>query len=175
MKIDINTFKKSRTWVIIVPAVLFIWTFYITLNFFSVRDQFDRKFKSTVEITQKAHRIAERITLAGGTDSANSQIGDFDYLTSALQCARAAAIDKTKLSRGLSSAPKKLKGNTYQHHENYKLTGVYMFQIAKFIDYAERNFASLTCSQISIVPSLNRKNRDSWDVTLDFKYPKKGI
>jgi len=168
-----ETMKKPRTWAIIIPVLLFLWAAEATISMHGNRADAESAGRFAREMGGIADDIEVTIKKAGGDALAASQSKDFDLVTSALKCAEAAAISSSRLSRGDSSAPKKQKNSTrLQYTENLKLTGVRMMQLAKFIEYAERNFSSLTCDQLSIVPSHGQKTKDTWDVTVTFRYTK---
>lgn len=173
MPLDMGTMKKPQTWAVIIPVLLLIWAAEATVSMHGKRATAQNTIRTASQMGGIANDIDIMIKKAGGDASAAAQLEDFDLVTSTLKCAEAAAISPNRLSRGDSSAPKKQKNSTsLQYTENLKLTGVRMMQLAKFIEYAERNFSSLTCDQLSIVPSHGQKTKDTWDVTVTFRYTK---
>jgi hypothetical protein len=110
-----------------------------------------------------AFRKSYQTDLPGGT------LRNFEGKTSAGACAKAAGIPLNRLVRGQSPAPKTLKNGSTENTETYYLRSVRLVQAAEFVDYAERNFASLTCNHLSFIPFSGSK-KDAWEVTVRLKY-----
>lgn len=173
MKFDINELKKPQSWAIIIPAFLLIWAFMATINMLDKQSDAQSRIQKTRQALQYARSIQGKMREFGDTGIDQSQIKTFDLVTSARKCAKAAAIPIEKLSEGSISAGKKRKDGSVQRNQNYNLKSVRMFQIAKFIDFAEQNYSSLNSSKINIAPSPTKKSKDLWNATITFQYIKK--
>ena len=173
MNNTLEMLKKPRLWSIVVPAVFFLWAISSTANMLNYRQKAKSRLEITNNVKSKARHIESILKRAGrGNKSGTSLNLDFDTVASSHQCAQAAAIPVALLSQGGSSKPKLLKDGSLRHNENFNLTSVRLIQIAKFIDFAERNYSSLRCTKVTIKP-IRGKKRDAWDATISFQYLKK--
>ena len=172
-KFDINRLKKPQSWAVIVPACLTIWALWATFNMMDRSGYAEAQVESARKTQKVALEIMARLREVGGGNLADTELQHFDLVTSAQQCADAAIIPLAKLLRGASSSGKTRKDGSVQHNQNYRLNGVRMLQIAKFIDYAEQNYASLNCTKLDIVPSTSHDIKDSWDATISLQYLEK--
>jgi hypothetical protein len=93
----------------------------------------------------------------------------WDGKASAGECARAAGVPLDRLARGESSTPRRLRDGGILHSETYRLRAVRLLQAARFLDYAEENFATITCENLQLTPAGGHDG-DSWDVTCRLRY-----
>ena len=171
--IDINTLKKPYAWAIIIPALLFVWAVGSTVTMAGNQKNTNRRLENTEKALNIAEDISNITRKARGRNSAEAMVQKFTFVDSTLKCAKAAGIPKSKVKHINTPRPKHQKKGAAQRSEKCKLNAVLMLQIASFIDYAEQNFSSVHCSQLSISPSPDKKNKDSWDATINFVYSTK--
>jgi len=172
MQYDRAMLKKPQFWAVIVPAILSVWAIGATAKMFKYRSEADYQIELTSDSRNNARSIASVLKRAGRYDLLETSLyRSFNRVTSARQCAKAAAIPESQLYRGESSKPKQQKDGSFLHRENFHLNSVRLIQIAKFIDYAEQNYTSLICTGVTIAPA-RKKSKDSWDATINFQYLK---
>ena len=169
-KIDINTLKKPYAWAVIIPALLFAWAVVSTVTMAANQNETSRRLQNTEKAMDIAVDISNVIRKARGQNPTETILQNFSFVDSTLKCANAAGIHKSKLKDISTPRPKHRKKGDTQRTEKWKLNGVLMLQIASFIDYAEQNFSAVHCSQLSVSPSPDKKNKDSWDTTINFVY-----
>ena len=167
-KFDINSLKKPSLWAVAIPIILTIWALAATAAMFAQREKALDK-KHTADTTQKKAQqiLALRKTL--GANLAGSSSKNFQGIISARLCAKFATIAENRLTRAESPRPQLQKDGSTLHRENYRINNIRLIQIVKFIDYAERNFFSVSCNQLTITP-VRSKTKDSWDATIHIQY-----
>ena len=62
-----------------------------------------------------------------------------------------------------------MKDGSVKHHETYKISNVKLLNAVKFIDYAEREFANVSCIDLKLT-ALPSKTKDAWDAIIVFEY-----
>jgi len=73
-----------------------------------------------------------------------------------------------------STNPEKQRDGTVIHGEHYQLNRVNLLQVIQFLDYAERNYAPLSCTNLTLeVPSRGAMSTDNWSAQLNIKYLQK--
>ncbi len=173
MEINSETFRKSETWAILTPIILLLIAVTMTMGMVDAQKQSVNNIRRAEGIVKDAAEIIKLRQQAAAQGLAEQKVRPFDTVNSALEAATAAGISDTKIYRGSSPTAKRLKDGSLQYRETYKINHVMMYQIASFIDYAERNYESLRCTDVSIVPSPDLKSKDSWDANINFLYIKK--
>lgn len=169
MQVDI--LKKSWLWAIIIPVLLLGWTIYAAAGMLSQRNKARTQMGAADDAQKYSRQIITLLNRSGRGDLTGSALPAFLGMDSARDCAQAAGIPLTSLTRGESGGkPKKDDQGRLLHRENYKLHRVRLLQIARFVDQAERNFASLSCSQLTLTAIGGGKNNDSWDATISLQY-----
>ena len=169
MNINYDILKKPMAWSIIVPGVLLIWMLISLSGMVYSKDNW-RRSQTSLEKTLGYKKEILSLLKKSGTDTPTASIQNYDGLDSALVCADYAEIDNASIKRKQTSAPKQERGSDrWLYHESYDLSSVKLLQIAKFIDYAERNFSSLYCKKLDIRPASDNK-KNSWDAAITFHY-----
>ena len=173
MQFDRNMLKNRTVWAVLIPAVLAIWSIAATANMIHYRGETRDQIERTEEVEMNVRSIVSILKRSGRGDLLPSSIDrGFESITSARLCAKTAGISESRLYRGESPKPKLQKDGSLLHRETFKINGVKLVHIAKFIDYAERSYSSLNCPQVIIIPS-RKKGKDSWDATINFEYLKR--
>ena len=170
MDVAVSDFKKPQVWAVIVPIVLLIWALGAFIGMSGNRRIANRQ----IRVTRAAQKEAAAIAALKQEAGVNSEVGArkrFDPVTSARECAIAAGIPEERIPRGVGAKPIEQKDGSLLFRETYKLNSVRLLQAVQFIDHAERHYAALSCTQISLTP-VRSKTRDSWDVTVDLQYLK---
>ena len=168
---NISLLKKPGAWAIIVPVLLMFGTVSATLKMFSQRDKARNQWELTTKVQKDARQIIALLNQSGRGDLTGAALPHFQDKTSARLCAEVAGIPLSRLTRGESGGkPKKEKDGRILHRENYKLNRVPLLQIAQFVDYAERNFSSLSCTQLTLTSLMGEKDSDAWDATVSLQY-----
>jgi len=175
MEIDKTMLRKPMVWAVIIPVVLGVWGIQSTVKILRSHERVQRQTEETKEVCRNAQSIASIMKRLGRTNLNKTQMfKSFDRVTSARQCARGALIPESKMQRIESFDPKLTKDKTWLFRESYKLNGVKLLQIAKFIDFAERSFDSLNCTQVTVYPA-RVKSKDAWDATISLQYVKEQL
>jgi hypothetical protein len=173
MDVDKSLLKNPKLWAVVIPVILGIWALSSTVRMVGAYHDASEQQQDTDEAMSNARRIATIVKRLGRQElSGDAMFRDFDRVTSARQCARAALIPENKLQRIESRDAKTLKDGSLLFKEDYQLNGVKLLQIATFIDYAERNYTSLNCTQTTLYPSRS-KSKNSWDARVSFQYLRK--
>ena len=173
MEFDRNMLKSRNVWAVLIPAVLAIWSIGATANMIQFRGDARDQIERTEEVQMNVRSIVSILKRSGRGDLLPASIDrSFQSITSARLCARAAGISESRWHLGESPKPRQQKDGSLLHRETFKINGVKLIQIAKFIDFAERNYSSLNCSQVDIKPS-RKKGKDSWDATINLEYLKR--
>jgi hypothetical protein len=168
---NLELLKKPYAWAIIIPALLLIWTISAAAGMFSQRDKTQNQVETASTVEKNARQIINLLNRSGRSDLIGSALPPFGGMDSARACADAATIPLTRLTRGESGGkPKKDKQGRLLHRENYKLHRVRLLQIARFVDHAERDYSSLSCTQLMLTSIVGDKNSDSWDATVSLQY-----
>jgi len=175
MDIDKTMLRRPSVWAVIIPVALGIWGIHSTVNMLRSQERAQRQTEETKEVCRNAQSIASIMKRLGRKKLGETPMfKSYDRVTSARQCARGALIPESKMQRIESFDPKLTKDKTWLFRESYKLNGVKLLQIAKFIDFAERSFDSLNCTQVTIYPA-RVKRKDAWDATISLQYVKKQL
>lgn len=171
MTLDKDLFRQPRFWQIAVPALLFLYAAGATFDMFAQKKNAQEQKSITENAYQHAREIKGILDKVGSQSTVTSETRAFDGVASARKCAQVADIPEVRLSRGESSSPKKDKDGTVKIMESFKLRGVKLIQIARFVDFAEKNYDTLKCTQITITNSRNPK-KDHWDADINMQYTK---
>lgn len=170
MNIDRDSLKEPLTWAVIVPAVLFIWVLVSLFALNSAKAGYEKQAKKTEEVQKYAREILALMDEIGAANLPNAATRQFDALTSARACAKAAFIRDTKLLTGESRKAKVQSDGSVVRGESYRINGVRLLQIARFIDHAEGNYSSVNCTALTLTHSRSSKVKDWWDVSVDLQY-----
>jgi len=165
---DIDTLKKPYVWAVLVPSVLTIWALVASATMFGQRREAIYQRNLNRDVQKNTQRIAQIRQKLSHTTMAGAH-RNFQGIASARDCARIARISEIQLSRAESYKPQRQKDGSVLHRETYKLNKVRLLRIVQFIDYAERNFSSLTCTRLSITP-VPSKTKDVWDANISIQY-----
>jgi len=169
MTINKDMLRQPEFWRVAIPCLLLLWALSATRSMYAQKQSARDQLKTTAKVMRDARAIAAILDQLGTRKDRIARNRPFDSVASARECAHAAGIPEARLSRGESSSPKKNKDGSIRIIESFKLRNSQLLQIARFIDYAEQNFASLTCTQITITNSRNRR-KNNWDADLTFQY-----
>ena len=169
MKIDKNTFKQPQTWAVIVPAILFLWVLGALIAMNQAQAASDKQLASAEKVQADARMIVDLMQEIGAVNISDAMSRQFDPITSVRACAKAAFIPESKLPKGESFKSKVQSDGSLLTRESYRLSGVRLLQVARFIDHAERDYSSVSCTQLAMTHARS-KQKDSWDVTLDLQY-----
>ena len=172
MKIDKETLKQPQTWALLIPSILLIWTITSTHAMVKVGRVAERNAKSARKVHNNAQKIRVILEELGERNVSGAMVGEYDAITSVRDCAKAAMIPESKLSKGESSKPKLQKDGSVLYRDEYRFIGIRLLQLARFIDHAERNYTSVTCTKLSM-DDAKGKRKDSWDATVDLQYYKR--
>ena len=175
MDFDAKMLKKPEAWAVIVPAVLVVWSIGTTLKMLDCRNRALSQRDQSRQVQANVHTIKSILRRSGHQDISDASINiEFDRVSSARRCAKEALITESKLHRIESPNAKPQKDGSFLFRETFKLNSIKLLQIARFIDFAERNYSSLNCTQATIYPA-RIKTKDSWDATINFQYLKKTL
>jgi len=167
-----QTLKEPFFWAFVIPLLLTIWAIIALVGMLGERgDSLDAQQTAGVVSKQAGEIVKIRKRLGIALAGASSH--NFRGITSARACAKIAGISEARLSRAESPRPQRQKDGSTLHRETYKLNNIKLLQIVKFVDYAERNFSSVTCHQLSIT-SVRSKSKDAWEATVVIQYLIKG-
>ena len=159
--------KQPRVWAFAAPAIFALVALWTLSAFAGARDEFQRTRNDRDQVLKYATQIERLRDRTGSAQTASRLL--FDGKASAGQAAQAAGIPLDRLARGESSAPRRLRDGRILHSETYHLRGVRLLHAARFIDFAESNFASVATESLTLTP-LPGRDDDAWDVTIRLRY-----
>ncbi len=172
MDINRDDLKKPEFWAIVSPAALLLIGLIVMFNMHSVRADSESKLRTAKKVVTNAKELLQ-ITKKSGFDlMTESNLEDFETLTSMMKCATAAKIPDGNIQHIAGEKPKKQRDGKMLYRERFELHNVRMEQIGLFVDYAENNYNSLSCNSISITPFSNKSNKDRWNTTVQFEHVK---
>lgn len=169
MKIDKNTLKQPQTWAVIVPAFLFLWVLGSLVAMNQAKAAAYKQATSAQRVRTDARKILDLMQEIGTVNMPGAMSRQFDPIISVRACATAAFIPESKLPKGESFKSQVQADGSLLTRESYRLSGVRLLQVARFIDHAERDYSSVSCTQLALTHARS-KQKDSWDVTLDLQY-----
>ncbi len=164
--------KKPESWIIIAPVIFLILGLVSTFSLGSAKKQAQSKVTSAKNVVKDGTEILQYTTKFGISLFDEDDKEDFDTITSMIKCAQAARIPKDNIQHIAGEKPKLLRDGKMSYRERFELHNVRIEQIGIFIDFAEKNFNSLVCSNLAITPSANRTSKDRWNTTLEFEHTK---
>ena len=172
LKLNKELIRKPVFWAILIPAAMMVWTIPAALNMARYAAMKKRALNNIRTVEDNAQRILHLLRLSGtdlGTVSSESQ-NLFTGKDSAFACAGVAGFPESRLTRGEASRNKVLKNGSILHQETYKLHGIKMFQVALFVDHAERYFSNATCDNLTLTFGTRGSTKDIWDASVHIKY-----
>lgn len=172
MEIEFNqeTVKKPLFWAIIVPFLLLVVTIVLAARTADAKKSAQIKLNQAKNIEKTAKTIENFRRQASLSSSPQIlSLPYFNSITSARECAVQAEISLSNINRLSVGTPKKQQDGSFLYRETYNIKNVKLLDIAEFIDYAERNYESVRCSQVTINHSRN-KGKDTWDANIDLQY-----
>ena len=169
MTLNTETFKKPQTWAIIVPGVLLLWTVIAAGGMLSAGEQAEKSLKVAKEARLHAGRILALESELGGPAATGSSSRALEETGWAVRCAFEAGVPVAKFFQAASARPLGQKDGSKLNHETYKIKGVGIVQIVKFVHSAERNYPSLNCTEL-VITRARSNVKDFWDATADLKY-----
>jgi len=164
-----ETFKKPQTWAVIVPCVLLLWAIVAMAQMLSMQEQARKRLDTAREARRNADRIVEIETKLGKVATGEAASRTFNGIDSAVRCAFTAGVPVSKVIRVDVARPQRQKDGSLLNHETYKIKGVDLVRIIKFVHAAERNYPALNCTEL-IITRARSNVRDFWDATADLKY-----
>ena len=164
--------KKVETWIILVPAILLFAGLITMYSCHQAKTRAIAKVNTAEKVVKSIKELQELSQGAKIDLSKGSTKKEFETVNSMIECAKAAKIPALKIKRISGDKPKKLKDGKMEFRESFELNDVRMQQIGLFIDFAERNFESLICTNIAITPSANKSEKDQWNTTVQFEHIK---
>jgi len=157
-------FRKAELWAVVIPIVCVLWAFGAMVGVFDS----SAKATETQNKVENAERYSRLIMRTRRGGSFGSEGMEFGGISSVRECARYASIQENRIAQGGRSKGKPQKGGLLIN-ETYSLEGIHLEQIAKFIDYAEMNYASLNCVKLTMNHDLG-KGLDRWNTTVTLRY-----
>lgn len=170
MNIDRDSLKEPLVWAVIVPCVLFVGVVVAVFSLNNARAGYEKQAEKTEQVQVYARKVLKLMDEIGAANLPNAATRQFNPLTSARECAKAAFIREGKLLTGESRKAKVQPDGTVVRGENYRIIGVRLLQIARFIDTAEGKYSSVNCTALTLTHSRASKVKDSWDVSVDLQY-----
>jgi hypothetical protein len=164
MELTVDILKKPFFWAVAIPAVLLVWAIAAAAHTVGLSDD----YKHQRDVTRQALSDADEIIRYQQKMGVSAAQKAFDpNLASVRECARIAGISDASISRGQSSKPERKEG-TLLYRETYTLDSVNLLQVTEFIDAAERNYASVKCTQLDLTARQGRKN--AWVANVGLQY-----
>ena len=165
--------NKPQTWAVIIPVLAAILVIYTSVNAFGLRRQASAITKSAHEIDVLARDIINFHQQFSDSRLIGAGSRNFAGLKSALECAQNAGIPRNRLTRLSRNKPQIQKDGGVLQGENYQLQLVTLVQVVQFLDYAERNFSSLSCPSFDLSPVRGASSPDTWTVRVQINYLEK--
>ena len=172
MDITKEDFKKPQTWAFLIPAILLVAALFCWLSMNSAASAANKEIKNAIIATEAANGIIEikRKSNIDLSDGAGKR--EFETVSSFIECAEASGITASSMKKLSGEQPKTLRGGQKEYREVIEITNIRIEQLGKFIDFAETNFESLDCTDISISPSANKSSKDRWNAVVQFRHIK---
>ena len=168
---DTEKLKKPQTWAVIIPALMTLFALYSVVHFFNLRNEAADLNGFAENALIAADNILALHAQFGSSPLTGASARKFTGVDSALECAQNAKITSGRLNQLASTNPEKQRDGTVIHGENYQLNRVNLLQVIQFLDYAERNYAPLSCTNLTFeVPSRGAMSTDNWSAQLNIKY-----
>ncbi|MHA1565361.1 MAG: hypothetical protein ACTSX7_08630 [Alphaproteobacteria bacterium] len=169
MNMDRESIRKPQTWAVLVPVILSIWVLASLIAMNRAQAACKEQERETNTAQGYARDILAMMAEIGEDNLPGARSGEFDPIASVRACAEAAFIRESKLSKGESFKPKEQADGNLLIRESYRINGIRLLQIARFIDHAEGDYSSVTCTQLNLTHARS-KQKDAWDATLDIQY-----
>ena len=171
---DTEKLKKPKTWAVIIPTLMTLYALCSVFHFFSLRKEAADLTGYAQDALIAADNILALHVQFGSSPLTGGAAREFTGVESALECAQNAKITSGRLNQLASTNPEKQRDGTVIHGENYQLNRVTLLQVIQFLNYAERNYASLSCTNLTFeVPSRSAMSTDNWSAQLNLKYLEK--
>ncbi|MCP4707256.1 MAG: hypothetical protein GY869_01410 [Planctomycetes bacterium] len=171
---DTEQLKKPQTWAVVIPAGMTLIALYLVFNFYSLKKEaadFNKYAGNALVATKDILDIHARF---GTSPLAGNTAREFIGVDSALECARNAKISSGRWKQLASTNSEKQRDGAVILGENYQLNQVNLLQVIQFLDYAEKNYAALSCTNLTLeVPSRGAMSTDNWSAQLNLKYLEK--
>lgn len=169
MNLTKETFKQPQTWAVLIPALLCLWALSSLAAMNSAGSSADKQIEQSQKAQADARQIRAIMKETGAVNLPGATSREFDTFTSVRACAKAAFIPETKLPKGESHASTRQADGSYLTRESYSINTVSLLQLARFIDHAENDYVSVTCTNLTLNHARS-KLKDAWDATLDIQY-----
>lgn len=166
---DRDLLRRPETWAIAVPLLCLVLALHGVWTLGKVKGRAERQAQAARDAVKDATRIERFLQQAGGAAAPGMTRPTFNDITSARQCAAEALIGESRLSRGESAKPQAQRDGTVLRRETYRLDGVSLEQVSRFIDCAELNYDTLNCTQAALTRERG-KGFDRWNVTVTLQY-----
>jgi len=166
--------KKPQTWAVIIPTLTILFALYSVFQCLSRKKDAAELNGHTNNALIAADNILALHKQFGSSPLTGVAARNFTGVDSALACSQNAKIPSGRLSRLASTNSENQRDGSILHGENYQLDRVNLLQVIQFIDYAERSYASLSCTNLTLeVPSRGALSTDNWSAQLNLKYLEK--
>ena len=168
IKFDKSSLKTKIFWVYATPVILLLWvlvSFYLNIG---VKRDYEKAQSKAEKVEDTRNEILRNMKKLGFKNT-NTIAEPFNDLVSIKKCAKFSKISDVQIKRADASAPKDMKDGSVKHHETYKISHVKLLNAVKFIDYAEREFANVSCIDLKLT-ALPSKTKDAWDAIIVFEY-----
>lgn len=165
-----DALKKPEFWAIAVPALLVLWAIVLLATMLTHRSTAHKH----LAWAQQAHANSQRILTIrerfGQAAALGAAAGNFRGLQSAVECARLTGITTARIFRADSGTrPQRQKDGSMLHRETYKINGVDLLRVARFIDTAERSYPALNCTTLTLARARSN-TKDFWDAVVGLEY-----
>ena len=165
--------NKPQTWAVIMPVLIAILVIYTSVNALGLRRQANEFTKIADETDNLARNIINIHKDFGDSRLIGAASRNFVGIKSALECAQNAGIPRNRLTRLSRNKQQVQKDGRILQGEHYQLQLVTLVQVVQFLDYAERNFSSLSCPSLDLTPVRGAKSPDTWTVRVQINYLEK--
>ncbi len=172
MDITKDDFKKPETWAILTPALLLIVAMFFWFSMNKAANAAEKEIKNAARATEAANGIIDIKRKSNIDLDGNAGKREFETVSSFIECAQAAGIASSNMKKLSGEQPKTLRNGQKEYREVIEISNIRIEQLGKFIDFAESNFLSLDCTDISISPSANKSSKDRWSAVVQFKHIK---
>ena len=171
---DTELFKKPQTWAVIIPALMALFALYSVFHFYSLQKETDDLTGYAEDARITADNILAVHAQFGSSPLTAAAARQFTGVDSALECAQNAKISTGRWKQMANINPENQRDGTIILGENYQLNRVNLLQVIQFLDYAEKNYASLNCTNLTLdVPGRGAMSTDNWSAQLTLKYLEK--
>ena len=171
---DTELLKKSQTWAVIIPALMTLFALYSVFHFYSLQKEADDLTGYAQDARIAADNILAVHAQFGSSPLTGAAARKFTGVDSALECAVNAKIPNGRWKQMSNTNPEKQRDGSVVYGVNYQLNRVNLVQVIQFLDYAEKNYAALNCTNLTLeVPSRGAMSTDNWSAQLNLKYLEK--